>query len=437
LNNSNHVYINSGHCKKLAPEYEQAAEALAKNDPPFFLAKVDSTEQKKISEEFGIQGFPTLKWFHNGEPTDYQGGRTGDAIVSWILKKTGPPSTELTCDALKEKTAADKFVIAFFGANLEDALYTEAHVKMSESEEKIAFVHNLDAACATEFGATQPSLVFFRQFEEKVVVYTGAADKEALLTFVKPLMVPTVFAFTEDEIEAVFGQQQDCLILFRKEEDNESAFQKVFEEAAVAFKGKILFSYAGSANQIQGKLAEFMGVTEEDYPTIRALLPANMKKFQFESDVNTVTIEQIGTFVDGVKDGSIKAHLKSAAVPEEQGNVIVIVGTEYDKIVNDPTKDVLVKFYAPWCGHCKKLAPIWDELGEAFKDQPDVVIAKFDATVNEADGVEIRGYPTLKWFPKGNKEGESYEGERDLAGLKKFIEDNTTAPAAAAVNEEL
>jgi len=63
LNNSNHVYNNSGHCKKLAPEYEQAAETLAKNDPPFFLAKVDSTEQKKISEEFGIQGFPTLKWF--------------------------------------------------------------------------------------------------------------------------------------------------------------------------------------------------------------------------------------------------------------------------------------------------------------------------------------------------------------------------------------
>ena len=60
---SNHVYFYSGHCKKLAPEYEQAAETLAKNDPPFFLAKVDATEQKKVSEEFGIQGFPTLKWF--------------------------------------------------------------------------------------------------------------------------------------------------------------------------------------------------------------------------------------------------------------------------------------------------------------------------------------------------------------------------------------
>ena len=254
-------------------------------------------------------------------------------------------------------------------------------------------------------------------------------------------MVPTVFQFTEDEIEAVFGQQQDTLLLFRSESDSESAFQKVFEEAAVAHKGKILFAYAGTANQIQGKLAEFMGVTEEDFPTIRALLPANMKKFAMEGDAKTVTVDSIGTFVDGVKDGSIKAHLKSAAVPETQGDVIVVVGTEYEKIVNDPTKDVLMKFYAPWCGHCKKLAPIWDELGAAFKDHPNLIIAKFDATVNEADGVEIKGYPTLKWFPRGNKEGESYEGERDLAGLTKFIEENSEvvkeAAAGGAKQEEL
>ncbi len=63
LSDPNHVHIYSGHCKKLTPEYEQAAETLAKNDPPFFVAKVDATEQKKVAEEFGVQGFPTLKWF--------------------------------------------------------------------------------------------------------------------------------------------------------------------------------------------------------------------------------------------------------------------------------------------------------------------------------------------------------------------------------------
>ena len=53
----------SGHCKKLAPEYSAAAEILAKNDPPFYVAKVDATENKKLGERFGVQGFPTLFFF--------------------------------------------------------------------------------------------------------------------------------------------------------------------------------------------------------------------------------------------------------------------------------------------------------------------------------------------------------------------------------------
>ena len=61
----------------------------------------------------------------------------------------------------------------------------------------------------------------------------------------------------------------------------------------------------------------------------------------------------------------------------------VVVGESFDEIVNDPTKDVLMEFYAPWCGHCKSLEPKYFELAVKLRDSKDIVIAKMDATAND------------------------------------------------------
>jgi len=182
--------------KKLTPEYAGAAEVLAKNDPPLFVAKVDATEQKKLGERFEVKGFPTLLWFVDGEKFDYTGGRTKDTIVSWIQKKTGPPSAVVTCDEIAKKSEENKFVMVFFGKD-SDKLYTDVHVPYAQGEDKIVFVHLDDAECATKYGASAPGFVFVRRFEEKNMPFTGtAATKDDLVAFVKPLMVPTVFEFT-------------------------------------------------------------------------------------------------------------------------------------------------------------------------------------------------------------------------------------------------
>lgn len=96
--------------------------------------------------------------------------------------------------------------------------------------------------------------------------------------------------------------------------------------------------------------------------------------------------------------------MKSEEIPEKNdGPVKILVGKNFEDEVINNNKDVLVKFYAPWCGHCKTLAPKWEAAAEKLKHNKNIVIAKIDSTANEVPQVTIRGFPTIKFFPNGKK----------------------------------
>merc|ERR1719277_1909866 len=109
-----------GHCKALAPEYAKAAGILAEKDSPIKLGKVDATEEPSLAEKFEVRGYPTLKFFKNGKPMEYGGGRTADTIVSWVEKKTGPPAKALA-NAEEAKAFIDGKTVAVFGCFKDEA----------------------------------------------------------------------------------------------------------------------------------------------------------------------------------------------------------------------------------------------------------------------------------------------------------------------------
>lgn len=84
------------------------------------------------------------------------------------------------------------------------------------------------------------------------------------------------------------------------------------------------------------------------------------------------SMDSFKAFLESYLAGGLKPKIKSESVPESQdGPVTVVVGENFDQVVMDESKDVLIEFYAPWCGHCKSLAPKWDELGEKVGDAND------------------------------------------------------------------
>jgi len=437
---SNHVLAEfyapwCGHCKSLAPEYEKAAQQLEKDGSEALLVKIDATVHGDLAKEFGVGGYPTLKWFKGGDrktPMDYKGGRKEAEIVSWVTKKSGPPAVDVTgADAAgKFKEDNEVAVVGFVSG---DAL--AAFNAAGDSFDDVPFgILDADAAAALEVAEGQVAL--FKQFDEGRVNFAGEGS-DALIKFVKEEQLALVNEFSDKTAPKIFGGdlKQHNLLFAAKSAADFDTIMADYTTAAKEFKGKLLFVLVDCDVEDNKRVMEFFGITEENCPDMRVInMEKNMAKFAPEK--SDLTADGVKAFVNGVLDGSIKRHLKSEEVPDNSGNAVkVIVGKNFNDLVLDPTKNVFVEFYAPWCGHCKSLAPIWEELGQKYKDHANIVIAMSDATANEFEDVEVQGFPTLKFFPAGG-EMQDYNGGRTLEDFVKFLEPDAATEEAAEEAEE-
>ncbi|KAL0278929.1 UNVERIFIED_CONTAM: hypothetical protein PYX00_000607 [Menopon gallinae] len=186
------------------------------------------------------------------------------------------------------------------------------------------------------------------------------------------------------------------------------------------------FTFAISAkDDFQHELNEFgIDYVSDDKPLIFARNKRN-QKFSMKSEFSMENLEK---FLNDLKDDKLEPFLKSEPVPDDNdGPVKIAVAKNFDEVVTNSGRDALVEFYAPWCGHCKKLAPIYDELGEKLKNE-DVDIVKMDATSNDVPPLyDVRGFPTLYWSPKNSKSNPvRYEGGRELEDFIKYIAKHST-----------
>jgi len=99
------------------------------------------------------------------------------------------------------------------------------------------------------------------------------------------------------------------------------------------------------------------------------------------------------------EDGSAPRIYSSLPAPTEPidavDGVAVVVGSTLDIIAKDPTKDVLLEIYAPWCSACQAFSSTYRRLAVAFRGVSSVVIAKMDGTENEHPDIDLEVNPKL------------------------------------------
>ena len=381
------------------------------------LAKVDCTEGgKDTCGRFQVSGYPTVKIFRNAEVSqDYNGPREAMGIVKYMKAQVGPASKECKTEAdLKALLEKPEVVVVNY-----DKANDEVFQKVASAlRENVAFGH-------TE---GDKGLVLHRpknlqsKFEPAELKYEGKMDKDSLTKWIKDNYHGLVGLRTTDNAREF---KEPLVVAFYdvdyvKNVKGTNYWRNRIMKVAQNFKS--LNFAISNKDDFQHEASEFgIDVVTADKPKVA--IKSAKGKFVMSEDFDMPNFEK---FLKDYEAGNLEAYLKSEPVPETQGPVKVAVAKNFEELVTKSTKDVLVEFYAPWCGHCKKLAPTFDELGEKMEGE-EVEIVKMDATANDVpSGFDVRGFPTLFWVPKDSKKPVSYQGGRELDDFVKYIAKEAT-----------
>uniref|UniRef100_A0A8B9M1D4 Thioredoxin domain-containing protein n=1 Tax=Accipiter nisus TaxID=211598 RepID=A0A8B9M1D4_9AVES len=171
---------------------------------------------------------------------------------------------------------------------------------------------------------------------------------------------------------------------------NSETFNVIYENyksAAVEFRGKITFVLVDTNE------------TREVYvPTVRILNLTSDAKYKMPPD--EVTVVNLKEFCQSYLNGRAKLHVSSEEIPEDWDKmpVKVLVGKNFNRIVFNKIMTVFVMF-CPWSYDRRKLLPIWDKLGDQYKNHKDIIIAKTDVRADNILSIGLEHYPFFRTFP--------------------------------------
>uniref|UniRef100_A0A8C7IYC7 Protein disulfide-isomerase n=1 Tax=Oncorhynchus kisutch TaxID=8019 RepID=A0A8C7IYC7_ONCKI len=430
-----------GHCKKLAPDFETAASRLKGTVP---LAKVDCTASPDTCGRFGVTGYPTLKIFRNGEDSSsYDGPRSADGIVHYMKKQAGPNSVTMRSEADVEAFVNhfDASVVGFFSGP-DSAQLAEFLKAAGVMRDHFRFAHTINMTLVS-LSLSYHSLFFI---SPSLFPSLPLLECLTLLVFLFPFvsfgMCPHLTNENRDKLKG-----QDLLTAYYdldylRNPKGSNYWRNRVMKVGYQFASQGLSFAVANRRDFVDELEEEFGLGASDGGDLPFVTIRTQQGFKYTMrEEFTRDGKSLERFLEDYFAGRLKRYIKSEPIPEKnKGPVKVVVAESFEEIVNDPEKDVLIEFYAPWCGHCKSLEPKYKELAEQLYSDPNIVIAKMDATANDVpQGFDVQGFPTI-YFARADKKDQPkrYEGAREVKDFIKYLKSEAShIPVVSGVREDL
>ncbi|TFK28137.1 protein disulfide isomerase [Coprinopsis marcescibilis] len=231
-----------------------------------------------------------------------------------------------------------------------------------------------------------------------------------------------VVTLTPDNFDSIVGKGRPALVEFYAPWCGHCKnLAPTYEELADVFshvKDRVVIAKV-DADGAGRSLGKKYGVT--GFPTI----------YWFD-EVGTHTEYKGGRDLDALaghvsKNAGVKSKIPQPAPPPYEQ----LHDNNYNEVTRNPDKHVLVSFTveAPWCRDCKDIKIVWDKVAEWFKPDDNVLLANVNLDEPRAGALtarqDIMTYPTVKFYPKGNKKGEVYDGGKTVEEIVAFLNRRT------------
>eukprot|EP00826_Nyctotherus_ovalis_P039441 TRINITY_DN3795_c0_g1_i6.p1 TRINITY_DN3795_c0_g1~~TRINITY_DN3795_c0_g1_i6.p1 ORF type:complete len:484 (+),score=103.30 TRINITY_DN3795_c0_g1_i6:132-1583(+) len=437
ISNNTYVMVNfvvpfCSQCKEFVPEYEKAAKKLKEQGTSFVLASLDAAENMKTAGKYEIDTFPTVKFFVNGTPIDYNGERKADQVISFIERRSNPVSIELENKDDIIKVKESKGLRCILGTKKSDTLSFYTVIALTEEDYK--YYHTLPDLLAKVFpGVREDSVVLLKDFDEGIVVYSDELEEAKFKQFLRINSLPLVSDMNQKIVHFVFAPNgQQGVFLFRDESaSNTKEIDEEFTKAAAELKPLgLIFSTADTKTVWGKRTADALEIDKSCLPLLEVVeMKDSIIRYRHKGELKAEVIKQ---FINNWKEGKAEKFLKSEPEPQENnGPVYKVVGETFKRDIFNNDDDIMLMFYAPWCGHCKKFEPIYEDLAKSLGGNKKLKLMKMDGTKNDVKGHIIEGFPTIKFFPGKSKDQPiTYNGDRKAASIAKFIKEKASNPVS-------
>lgn len=434
-------------CSEFSPHFNSAAESIKTNSRDnnvIAFGKINCNVETELCQNYEVRRYPTVLYFKSKDPEKYEyheGEKSRVPIERELRRMIDSVTLEMkSIDHIEEIREFQEAMIIFVGKR--DTEHYKEFVK--EAEKKVYdgtyFAHCGFEGCSKYLKANEGDVVIIKDFDEKHNVLHPGFTAEEFKHFVEQKYYPDVHEFSEITYFMTFDRLITSLYLFRDKTTAQAEEQfAILKKISPEFKTKIKFSILDITSPVENIIANHFGITASDLPLAIIFEPGKVRILQYR--LKEITENSLRSFVNGYLNKTIEPTLKSEQPLKENNGfdehgIKYLTGQEFDQVVNDSSKDVLVMFYTDECVHCQDHYPKYHDLAKTLtKNNPNILFSKLNYTKNETKKIYTDRYPAFFLWPADNKSELRFEEEITLNNLINFAIANASNPLH--INDDL